>query len=151
MRRKIITDVEYLHRKQGAIEYHKSLETLKVMKIFMLINKNLADKTLGLASNQLGLEGRVILYRADTKHNFKHLINTTLETYKNTDTMQTIEQCLSVPNVSILVKRYKSIVVQSYTTPLNWEYSHPTLSEGLVIQHEIDHLDGILMTDKEVK
>lgn len=58
------------------------------------------------------------------------------------------EGCLSVPNIFGEVKRCKKITVK-YLDPQG--KTHQLSGEGLfarVIQHEIDHLDGILFIDK---
>lgn len=60
------------------------------------------------------------------------------------------EGCLSVPDYSCLVPRWRKGMVHYYD--LAWN-SRKYLVSGLVarvIQHEIDHLDGILIMDKEV-
>ena len=58
------------------------------------------------------------------------------------------EGCLSIPNIFGMVKRWKSITI-SYTDRHGKKSKLKT--SGLlarVIQHEIDHLDGILFTDR---
>lgn len=63
---------------------------------------------------------------------------------KNTD----IEGCLSVPNTFGEVKRYNDIIVKGINEKgKNLEFkAHDFFAR--VIQHEIDHLDGILFIDK---
>ena len=61
------------------------------------------------------------------------------------------EGCLSIPNVYGKVKRHKKIKVK-YLDRLN--HTHKTTFKNFtarVIQHEVDHLDGILFIDKLVK
>jgi peptide deformylase len=58
------------------------------------------------------------------------------------------EGCLSIPNLREEVNRESHIRIQYYDA--NWEY-HDEVYEGYrarIIQHEYDHLDGILFTDK---
>ncbi|MCK5916307.1 MAG: peptide deformylase, partial [Deltaproteobacteria bacterium] len=59
-----------------------------------------------------------------------------------------VEGCLSVPNYSAEVTRYKKIVVKAVT--LNQDEIELTLEDfpATVIQHEIDHLLGTLFIDR---
>lgn len=150
MKLSIKTDVEYLHNPSKEVSWKKSLETKKQMHRFLLYNKPLADSTLGLASNQLGLKGRVIMYRSSVKKPMKFLINPMI-TYKSDDMITTKEDCLSVPNKSVYVERHRNIIVQQWEDEINCEYFKPTSYESIVIQHEIDHLNGIIITDYKDK
>ena len=144
---KIITDVDYLHKKCEAISYKQSLEIKRTMHKFLLTNKNIFNNTLGLACNQLGLGGRVIMFRGSTKHTPKYLINPTI-IEKSEDMLTTTEYCLSVPGQGISIERHKKIVLMHTTGLYNvWEYHKPNPSESIVIQHELEHLDGILISD----
>ena len=58
------------------------------------------------------------------------------------------EGCLSIPNIREEVNRESTIRIEYYDE--NWEF-HNEIIEGYrarIIQHEYDHLDGILFTDK---
>lgn len=59
------------------------------------------------------------------------------------------EGCLSIPGLRGLVNRYPSVIV-SYNDPLTLEVRRDTVSgySAIIFQHECDHLDGILYTDK---
>ena len=144
---KIITNTDMLHRKCESISYESSLEIARKMKLFLLSNKNIANKTIGLACNQLGLKGRVVIIKHSNK--WLHLINPII-IEKSNDMITTKEECLSVPGKSISIERHRTIQI-THTTGLYdvWEYYKPSISESIVIQHEIDHLDGIIITDKE--
>ena len=137
---KIITDMEHLTKPCNAISYKDSLNVANKMKMFLLTNKNIAKKTIGLACNQLGLPGRVILYKNGEA--FKHLINPEI-THKSDDMITTKEDCLSVPNKSVYVQRHRNITLQQWKDEINWDYFKPTSYQSIVIQHEIDHLNGI--------
>ena len=128
------------------INYYDSLAIAGKMKLFLLTHKNIADNTIGLACNQLGLDGRVILYKSG--ESFKHLINPEI-TDRSSDMITTKESCLSVPDKSIYVERHKNITIQQWTDETNWRYLKPTSYQSIVIQHEIDHLNGITILQKE--
>ena len=146
---KIITNTDMLRRRCESMSYKHSLWIARKMKLFLLSNKNIANKTIGLACNQLGLDGRVIIIKKNNK--WIHLINPII-TKKSNDMITTKEECLSVPGKSISVERHRSIQI-THNLPSTgiddlWYY-YPSAAESIVIQHEIDHLDGIIITDKE--
>ncbi len=66
------------------------------------------------------------------------------------ETMQDVwDDCLSVPDCIVRVQRHTSISVRyqdEQGRTRNWQNLSPDLSE--LVQHEIDHLDGILMTER---
>lgn len=58
------------------------------------------------------------------------------------------ELCLSLPNKEFNILRYDKITLQ-YTNELNVTYKIKTKNFlSILFQHELDHLDGILMSDK---
>ncbi|MFL5860613.1 MAG: peptide deformylase [Solirubrobacteraceae bacterium] len=101
----------------------------------------------GLAANQVGILHRVLVYRVHQQSPVAALVNPEIEW--TGDELETLEEgCLSLPHVHVDVERPVHIVV----TALN-EYGEPIRIEasGLearVIQHEIDHLDGVLVLDR---
>ena len=69
-----------------------------------------------------------------------------LKQSKKTETME--EGCLSLPGIELQIKRAKTIKIKA-TDESNKEFKLKT--KGLparVIQHEIDHLNGLLITNK---
>ena len=143
---KIITDVDYLHRKCEAMSYKQSLEIKHTMHKFLLTNKNIFNNTLGLACNQLGLGGRVIMFRGSTKHTPKYLINPTI-LEKSEDMLTTKEYCLSVPGQGISIERHSWVTIYSEIDSIRGYETHPNAAESIVIQHELEHLEGILISD----
>jgi peptide deformylase len=143
---KITTNVDYLHKKCKALSYSQSIVIKNKMHRFLLMHKSISSNTLGLACNQLGLEGRVIMYRSNTHKPMKFLINPIILD-KSEDIIITKEYCLSVPGEGISIERHKSIVIQEWKQPLSWEYLKPNAAESIVIQHELDHLNGVLISD----
>ena len=144
---KIITNKDILHRKCETMSFNQSLEIKRKMHRFLLMNKSISSNTLGLACNQLGLEGRVIMYRANPNHKMNFLINPII-LEKSNDMITTKEYCLSVPSKSVSIERHKKVVLMHTTGLYNvWEYLKPNSSESIVIQHELDHLNGILISD----
>ncbi len=102
----------------------------------------------GLAANQVGVSKRILI-AADGEEIIYELINPHC-TLANGELLG-IEGCLSVPGTYGEVPRAEKVVVKA----LNREGKEIRLeAEGLlarILQHEIDHLDGILFTDKAVR
>jgi peptide deformylase len=101
----------------------------------------------GLAATQVGVLHRVLVYRVQQQAPVAALVNPEVEwSGRETETME--EGCLSLPGVLVDVDRPIYVRVRA----LN-EQGDPILVEasGLearVIQHEIDHLDGVLILDR---
>jgi peptide deformylase len=101
----------------------------------------------GLAATQVGVVHRLLVYRIAQDAQLAALINPEIE-WSGRDTESMEEGCLSLPRVLVDVDRPIHVRVRA----LN-EYGEPILIEasGLearVIQHEIDHLDGVLILDR---
>lgn len=102
-------------------------------------------KGVGLSANQLGLPYRVFVMRGD-EYNFAFFNPKIVSHSNNVDTLE--EGCLSVPGVVLKVTRPKSIRVR-FQTPSG--ATDTKTFDGLsarVIQHEVDHLDGVLFFNK---
>ncbi len=105
----------------------------------------IAEKGIGLAAPQIGQNIRLII--VSTKDGSVPMINPVL-TKKSLRQEWGEEGCLSIPHVFGQVKRHKS--VRCVFTDIDGN-ERTVDAEGLlarVIQHEIDHLDGILFIDK---
>jgi peptide deformylase len=101
----------------------------------------------GLAATQIGVLHRVLVYRAHPDAAVAALVNPEIEW--TGDELETLEEgCLSLPGVHVDVERPVHIRVRALNElgrPLMVEASG---FEARVIQHEIDHLDGVLMLDR---
>lgn len=98
----------------------------------------------GLAAPQLGVSLRVFTYWVDDE--LGHLVNPVLDL---SDEQQDGEEgCLSVPDLSFECKRAKTVVAKGMNM-----YGEPVTLEGSdllarCVQHETDHLDGIVFIDR---
>ena len=101
----------------------------------------------GLAATQVGVLNRVLVYRVQPDAPFAALINPEIDWSGDED--ETAEEgCLSLPGVLVEVDRPIHVRVRALD-----EQGEPIVVEasGLearVIQHEIDHLDGVLILDR---
>lgn len=98
----------------------------------------------GLAAPQIGVGLRVFTWHVDGQ--VGHLVNPTLRLSE--DTQDGSEGCLSIPGLSIDCVRARSVVAAGFDM-----HGEPLLIEGSdllarAIQHETDHLDGILFVDR---
>jgi peptide deformylase len=104
----------------------------------------------GLAATQLGVLHRVLVYRVQHQAPVAALINPEIEWHgKELETME--EGCLSLPGVLVDVERPVHVRVRALDErgePVAVEASG---LEARVIQHEIDHLDGVLILDRTTR
>jgi peptide deformylase len=125
-----------------------SPETKKLIQD--MIETMYADDGIGLAAPQIGKNIRICVIGKEAhpeKLKDTVLINPTWQKTSRKYATE-VEGCLSVPKTWGKVKRWKNIEVQAYDEEFNpLSFS----AEGYfarVIQHEVDHLDGILFIDK---
>jgi len=100
---------------------------------------------IGLAAPQVGLPYR-ILVMDDGKGGAQALIDPEIET--RSGTIREEEGCLSLPGVFGMVERSKTITVQAMDAdgkPVSLEATGLT---ARIVQHELDHLDGVLFIDR---
>jgi len=101
----------------------------------------------GLAATQLGVLHRVLVYRTDPEDPVTALVNPVLE-WVSGELESAMEGCLSLPGVHVEVERPARVRV-SARDPSGRELRIE--ADGLaarVIQHEVDHLDGVLILDR---
>ncbi len=100
---------------------------------------------LGLAAPQVGASTRIIIY--DTGEGLKVLINPVIVSHKG-EQLDPLEGCLSIPGLQGQVNRYQEIRVRGFDRQNKPVTLRATELEARVIQHEIDHLDGVLFIDR---
>ncbi len=127
-------------------------------KPVLIFNKNLKKdikhmydtmyyhNAIGLAAIQININKSIITI--DISNNKKKkltLINPNI-LYKS-EYILSQEQCLSLPNYCLQIKRYNSIILSSYNKKGKKFYLHAKGLLAICIQHEIDHLNGLLIID----
>ncbi len=98
----------------------------------------------GLAAPQIGVSLRVFTYHVDDE--LGHLINPSLDLAEEEETGD--EGCLSFPGLAYPVTRAYGVVAKGFNM-----YGEPVTLEGTgqlarCVQHETDHLDGVLFIDR---
>lgn len=113
-------------------------------EIAMLLIESMPSYGVGIAANQIGIQKRVCVVEVEERY---CLINPQI--VKAEGKILYTEGCLSFPGKSVLTERFTSITVtaDNYEEPLN--FSEENLLECVCVQHEIDHLDGITMFDRQ--
>ena len=104
----------------------------------------------GLAATQLGVLRRMLVFQVGSAAEPTVLINPEIE-WRSEDSATAEEGCLSIPGVVVDVERplcVRARAVDVNGDPLTLESSG---LEARVIQHEVDHLDGVLMLDRTEK
>ncbi len=101
----------------------------------------------GLAATQLGILHRVLVYSAYTDDPVTALVNPVLE-WSSEEREVGEEGCLSIPFVHVEVERPLQVRVRARDADGEEIEVHAEGREARVIQHEMDHLDGILMLDR---
>jgi len=102
----------------------------------------------GLAAPQVGVLQRLLVY--DVDEDPKVLVNPVLD--ESSEEIEELDEgCLSVPGVTMPVERPVSLRVRAFDAtgePLEF---HAEGFEARVIQHEYDHLEGVLIVDRTTR
>ena len=124
------------------VDFDKELRTL----VRDLTETMLDAPGVGLAAPQIGVSLRVFTYHVDDAEGPGHLVNPTLDL--SDEEQDGEEGCLSVPGLTFDTKRAWGVVAKGFDM-----YGEPVTVEGTdllarCVQHETDHLDGILFVDR---
>jgi len=117
----------------------------------LLKELTISKNGIGLAANQIGIQKRVCVI--NVKEEPVVLINPKIVD-KSKETFIFPEGCLSFPNKHVRTKRNVEITVEAdnHESKLMFSADSKDLKDALecaCIQHEIDHLDGITMFDRQ--
>lgn len=134
-----------LEKKTSRIKDLKSPEIKEL--VFNMLETLEANKGLGLAANQVGKSLRLCVIKFEGKTYI--LINPKYKS-KSWKKVAFEEGCLSFPGLFFPVKRHAKVTVEAQDRKGN---KITIKADGLlsrVLQHEIDHLDGVLFTSRRV-
>ena len=135
-------------------------------ELFQILNER--GDGIGLAANQVGIDAQVAVVNVTEP---LVLINPKY-IHKEFEIMYG-EGCLSYPGQAIKTKRYRDVIIQTAQSESGWYFSGAEipadesrgsweverkkkdsdlrLLESVCVQHEIDHLNGITIHDREIK
>jgi len=112
-----------------------------------------AGHSVGVAAPQIGSTRRVVVIDVsksklgrDNNHGLLVMINPEILEREGQETMR--EGCMSVPDYTGNVTRAESIVVQFLDRAGREQVIRASGFEAVAIQHELDHLDGLLFLDR---
>ena len=99
-----------------------------------------------IAAPQIGVLKRLICILTDKPY---VIINPELE-FVGDEMMEVMDDCMSFPNLLVRVRRYRHCILRYMDE--NWEPQEMRMDDDMaeLIQHEYDHLDGILATMRAV-
>ncbi|SJZ96128.1 peptide deformylase [Pilibacter termitis] len=135
-----------LHRKTEVIEVvdEKLEKLLDDMYETMVENDGI-----GIAAPQVSSRKRVALVQLTPEDELFTLINPVITKKSGSDIF--VEGCLSIPHVFGTVERAEEIVVEFHERSGNFVEMEASGFLARAIQHEVDHLDGILFTEKMIE
>ncbi len=129
-------------RKKTLLVPHVTKDVLKLIRDMQ--ETTVAADGLGLAAPQIGQSVRLCIARIGGR--LTPLINPKI-TWKSAETAIAEEGCLSLPNLWRDVKRSVEIVVEYTDARAQKQERKLTDIDARVVQHEVDHLDGVLIVD----
>lgn len=99
-----------------------------------------------IAAPQIGVQKRLICMLTDKPY---VIINPTLE-FVGDEMMELLDDCMSFPKLLVRVKRYRHCILRYLDE--NWVLNEKQMDDDMseLIQHEYDHLDGILATMRAI-
>lgn len=122
-----------------------------------MLDTMLDAKGVGLAAPQIGLPWQLFVYAAvdgpladgddEDELELKVLINPGIEP-ESRETVYDWEGCLSIPDLRGLVPRYPAIAVHALDRHGERLDFHAERYEARIIQHEFDHLNGMIFLDR---
>ena len=104
----------------------------------------------GLAAPQIGLSQRLLVYRVGQDAPLIALVNPEIE-WTSEEEEEFEEGCLSIPGVAVDVERPVHVRVRALDEAGAERVVEASGLEARVIQHEVDHLNGVLILDRTSK
>ena len=155
-------DNPIINKKLSKVSVEEGLEIAKELLEILSDRKD----AIGLAANQIGIDAAVAVVNVR-----EPIILINPEVIEVWDEIPFYEGCLSFPKKGINTKRYKNIVVKTEQEDCDWYFSGaPNPSDGkgsweressnkqdeelrtleaVCVQHEIDHLNGMTILDRQ--
>lgn len=135
----------FLSRKSTPVKvFNKNLSQL-CQKMFESMYK---QNGVGLSATQIGLTHSIIVVNPTKKTSDEIVLINPRIIKRSDETCEEEEGCLSVPNLAAKIKRFVKITCQSFNLEGKKIISDFESLLSRIIQHEIDHLNGILFIDR---
>lgn len=141
MIKELIHDPIFLARK-SEVAIKEDLSVAQDLLDTLIANK---DSCVGMAANMIGVRKRIIAFLDESVRASTYAVMLNPEIIKRDGAYNTEEGCLSLLGGPRPCKRYKSIKVKYQTLDMQTRIKTFTGWTAQIIQHEIDHCDGILI------
>ena len=160
----LVNHNEYINSKLKEVSVEEGLAIAE--ELFQILNKRVDG--IGLAANQVGIDAQVAVVNVT-----EPLVLINPKYIKKEFEIMYGEGCLSYPGKAIKTKRYRDVIIQTAQSESGWYFSGAKipadesrgsweverknkdselrLLESVCVQHEIDHLNGITIHDREIK
>lgn len=132
--------------KEITIEQLQSKEMQEFLDV--MIETMIVEDGIGLAAPQVGKSWRIIVV---TRNNAPEVFINPEITQRSLRKVKVEEGCLSVPGLTGMVQRHRGITLKALNRNGNEITVETDDFTSVIFQHEIDHLDGILFTDRASK
>ena len=141
--KEIITDKEKLA--EWCYEIDPVKNGKKTQEIILALKDTMrANNLLSLSAPQLGYDSRIICIRFGD-NDYRTFINPMID--NNVNLTMSRESCSSIPGKEFIIPRFNNIKFY-FTTPLGKPESATLVGQAaFVFQHELDHLNGLLVED----
>ena len=125
------------------------VETVELIKNMFQTMRN--ANGIGLAANQVGADKSIIVCDVSVVEEYKDikpmvLINPNI-IFKSEEKIIMEEGCLSIPDIRCEIERPRNIIIAYKDTDMKEHELEASALLARVIQHEFDHLNGILFKD----
>lgn len=141
MKIKILGDKVLNQKAKRVSSVDDTIRNLCIVMIDTMLNNN----GVGLSANQIGILKRIIVVLDDSIA--KVMINPEIVKYSE-EICDMKEGCLSIPDTFLDIQRPETIKIKYRDMKGKPHFETYSGFTSRIIQHEIDHLNGILMTDK---
>ena len=159
----LVNHNEYINSKLKEVSVEQGLAIAE--ELFQILDKR--GDGIGLAANQVGIDAQVAVVNVR-----EPLVLINPKYIKKENEIIYGEGCLSFPGHAIRTKRYRDIIISTEQSESDWYFTgaeensdgksvwdkgnmnqdrENRLLEAVCIQHEIDHLNGITIHDREMK
>ena len=133
-------------------------------ELFQILNKR--RDGIGLASNQVGIDAQVAVVNV-----IEPLVLINPKIISKENPIDFYEGCLSYPGQGVSTQRYRDVIISTAQSESNWYFSgadslqnvrgsweqehkkneqEKRLLEAICVQHEIDHLNGVTIFNRQV-
>jgi peptide deformylase len=134
-------------------------------ELFQILNKR--GDGIGLAANQVGIDAQVAVVNV-----LEPLVLINPKIIRKENEIKYYEGCLSYPKKGVHTKRYRDVVISTEQSEADWYFSgaeensdgksgwdkgnmkqdqENRILESVCVQHEIDHLNGVVCMDRKVE